>query len=129
MTHLSVVLSTSSSTATTLPFKCRIDSLPSQPNLLFPFPRPKFNTTTTNIIVPPVADSGKWRNMVSFFPGFLKGGRDVQSLKVELYEAIAPLDRGAEATPEDQQRVDQVQEVKTNSNIMLITCIIVCDFN
>ncbi|KHN33471.1 Putative plastid-lipid-associated protein 4, chloroplastic [Glycine soja] len=45
--------------------------------------------------------------MVSFFPGFLTKGSDVQKLKVELYEAIAPLDRGAEATPEDQQRVDQ----------------------
>lgn len=46
--------------------------------------------------------------MVSFFPGFLTKGSDVQKLKVELYEAIAPLDRGAEATPEDQQRVDQI---------------------
>ncbi|KAJ0078397.1 hypothetical protein Patl1_36871 [Pistacia atlantica] len=31
----------------------------------------------------------------------------LKALKEELYEAIAPLDRGAEASPEDQQRVDQ----------------------
>nr|KYP63151.1 hypothetical protein KK1_017717 [Cajanus cajan] len=46
--------------------------------------------------------------MVSFFPGFLTKGKDVQSLKLELFETIAPLDRGAEATPENQQRVDQI---------------------
>lgn len=63
--------------------------------------------------------------MVSFFPGFLTKGSDVQKLKVELYEAIAPLDRGAEATPEDQQRVDQVK-VKTTVTINMsnIPCII-----
>jgi len=60
--------------------------------------------------------------MVSFFPGFLtKGRRDVGSLKLELYEAIAPLDRGAEATPEDQQRVDQVQ-VKTTIHMLHHLC-------
>ncbi|KAJ8572588.1 hypothetical protein K7X08_009099 [Anisodus acutangulus] len=32
---------------------------------------------------------------------------DTESLKLELLEAIAPLDRGAEATPEDQILVDQ----------------------
>lgn len=52
--------------------------------------------------------------MVSFFQGYLNGGKNnyVQSLKVELYETIEPLDRGAEATSEDQQRVDKVN-VKT----------------
>ncbi|KAJ1434992.1 Plastid lipid-associated protein/fibrillin conserved domain [Sesbania bispinosa] len=103
MAHLSMALSPPSAT---LPFKCIIDSHPSQPHLLFSSSPPKLNTSHI-IILPPGADSGKWRNMVSFFPGFLTGGRDVQSLKVELYETIAPLDRGAEATPEDQQRVDQ----------------------
>ncbi|KAL5157002.1 putative plastid-lipid-associated protein 4, chloroplastic [Glycine soja] len=94
----------------TLPFKCIIDSHSSKPNSLFSFSPKKLNTTPhLNLILQvQVADSGKWRNMVSFFPGFLTKGSDVQKLKVELYEAIAPLDRGAEATPEDQQRVDQI---------------------
>lgn len=118
MTYLSAVLSTPTST---LPFRCRIDSHPSQPNLLFAPPRPKFNTT--NIILPSsvAADSAKWRNMVSIFQGFLTGGRgnDVESLKVELYETIEPLERGAEATPEDQQRVDKVKVIKsTNTNML-----------
>ncbi|XP_028800923.1 probable plastid-lipid-associated protein 4, chloroplastic isoform X1 [Neltuma alba] len=52
--------------------------------------------------------SQKWRTRVSFFPAFLKKGKDAEALKDELLEAIAPLDRGADATPEDQQRVDQI---------------------
>ncbi|XP_020220368.1 probable plastid-lipid-associated protein 4, chloroplastic isoform X2 [Cajanus cajan] len=89
----------------TLPFKCVTDSNPSKPNPLFSSSRPKLNTTH---LILQVGDSGKWRNMVSFFPGFLTKGKDVQSLKLELFETIAPLDRGAEATPENQQRVDQI---------------------
>ncbi|KAJ4965902.1 hypothetical protein NE237_017751 [Protea cynaroides] len=50
----------------------------------------------------------KWRTEVSFFPSFLRKGKDVKSLKEELLEAIGPLDRGAAATPEDQERVDQI---------------------
>ena len=45
---------------------------------------------------------------MSFFPAFLKKGKDAKTLKEELLEAIAPLDRGADAPPEDQQRIDQV---------------------
>lgn len=52
--------------------------------------------------------SKKWRVGVSFFPAFLKKGKDAKALKEELLDAIAPLDRGADATLEDQQRVDQV---------------------
>ncbi|GAU41366.1 hypothetical protein TSUD_390530, partial [Trifolium subterraneum] len=52
--------------------------------------------------------SQKWRTKVSFFPAFLKKGKDANTIKEELLEAIAPLDRGAEATPEDQQRIDQI---------------------
>ncbi|XP_061337202.1 probable plastid-lipid-associated protein 4, chloroplastic [Gastrolobium bilobum] len=52
--------------------------------------------------------SEKWRAKVSFFPAFLKRGKDAKIIKEELLEAIAPLDRGADATPEDQQRVDQI---------------------
>lgn len=50
--------------------------------------------------------SDKWRNRVSFFSGF--STNRVESLKEELFQAIKPLDRGAEASPEDQARVDQV---------------------
>lgn len=75
---------------------------------------PKPNTTSTHIVPCPnnliaIAHSWKWRTRVSFFPGFLSKGRDAKSLKEELYAALAPLDRGAGATPEDQQRVEQVR--------------------
>lgn len=52
--------------------------------------------------------SQKWRTNVSFFTSFLKKPKDASIIKEELLEAIASLDRGADATPEDQQRVDQV---------------------
>ncbi|XP_020221395.1 probable plastid-lipid-associated protein 4, chloroplastic isoform X2 [Cajanus cajan] len=52
--------------------------------------------------------SHKWRAKVSFFTSFLKKGKDVKVIKEELLEAIAPLDRGADATPQDQQTVDQI---------------------
>lgn len=55
--------------------------------------------------------SQKWRINVSSFPAFLNNkSKDAKILKEELLEAIAPLDRGAEATPEDQKRVDQVSK-------------------
>lgn len=38
----------------------------------------------------------------------MKKGKDAKALKEELLDAIAPLDRGADATLEDQQRVDQI---------------------
>ncbi|KAK0589237.1 hypothetical protein LWI29_011360 [Acer saccharum] len=50
----------------------------------------------------------KWRAEVSFFPAFLNKGKDAKLLKEELLDAIAPLDRGAEANPDDQQTVDQI---------------------
>lgn len=50
--------------------------------------------------------SKKWRIGFSLFPYLLI--KDRESLKKELLEAIAPLDRGAAASPEDQQRIDQV---------------------
>jgi len=52
--------------------------------------------------------SHKWRTKVSFFPSFLKKRKDAKIIKEELLQAIAPLDRGADATLEDQQTVDQV---------------------
>jgi hypothetical protein len=48
------------------------------------------------------------RAQASLFP-FLKKKKDTTVVKEELLEAIGPLDRGAEATPEDQYRVDQVK--------------------
>ncbi|XP_027160441.1 probable plastid-lipid-associated protein 4, chloroplastic isoform X1 [Coffea eugenioides] len=50
----------------------------------------------------------KWRTRVSFFPSFSIKDGDIETLKQELLEAIAALDRGAEATAEDQERVDQI---------------------
>ncbi|KAL2513804.1 putative plastid-lipid-associated protein 4 [Forsythia ovata] len=52
------------------------------------------------------AQSWKWRTGFSLFPSFLI--KDKESLKKELLEAIAPLERGAAASPEDQQRIDQI---------------------
>ncbi|XP_057497060.1 probable plastid-lipid-associated protein 4, chloroplastic isoform X2 [Actinidia eriantha] len=48
------------------------------------------------------------RTGVSFFPSFFTKTQDSESLKEELLEAIAPLERGAEATPEDRERIDQI---------------------
>lgn len=62
--------------------------------------------TTTSL-----SASEKWRARVSFFPAFLNRGKDAQTLKEELLQAIAPLDRGAKATPEDQQIVYQVGSI------------------
>ncbi|XP_010269008.1 PREDICTED: probable plastid-lipid-associated protein 4, chloroplastic [Nelumbo nucifera] len=50
----------------------------------------------------------KWRTRVSFLPSFFKKAKDATALKEELLEAIAPLDRGAEATPEDLEQIDQI---------------------
>lgn len=52
--------------------------------------------------------SQKWRTNVSFFPAIFKKGKDANTIKEELLDAIASLDRGADATPEDQQRIDQI---------------------
>ncbi|XP_050209851.1 probable plastid-lipid-associated protein 4, chloroplastic [Mercurialis annua] len=55
-----------------------------------------------------ISDCRKWRTRVSFLQGFLSKEKDVKSLKEELFEAIAPLDRGAEASPGDQERVNEI---------------------
>ncbi|KAI4318497.1 hypothetical protein MLD38_032194 [Melastoma candidum] len=55
----------------------------------------------------------RWRVGVSFFPAFLnrnKKDKDPKVIKEELLDAIGPLDRGAEATPEDQERVDAIAQ-------------------
>ncbi|KAF5186314.1 Plastid-lipid associated protein PAP / fibrillin family protein [Thalictrum thalictroides] len=62
------------------------------------------NTTFTRTL-----SNEKWRTRVSFFPSFFKTGKkDVKTLKQELLDAISQLDRGADATPEDQQRIDKM---------------------
>nr|GMC78565.1 probable plastid-lipid-associated protein 4, chloroplastic [Ipomoea batatas] len=58
----------------------------------------------------------KWRASVSFFPGFLKLNKtkDPEPIKEELFEALAPLDRGADATPEDQEKIEQAKAIVQN---------------
>ncbi|KVI01781.1 Plastid lipid-associated protein/fibrillin conserved domain-containing protein [Cynara cardunculus var. scolymus] len=63
-------------------------------------------TTTTNHHL--ISHNSKWRTSVSFFTGFLNKPKNVESIKQELLDAIAPLDRGAEASPEDQQSIEQI---------------------
>ncbi|KAF8365016.1 hypothetical protein HHK36_032981 [Tetracentron sinense] len=75
--------------------------------IAFRFPiKPRNNTHFSKLSIPTGPD--KWRTRVSFFPSFLKKGKDATTLKEELFEAIAPLDRGADATPDDQERIDQL---------------------
>ncbi|XP_015057618.1 probable plastid-lipid-associated protein 4, chloroplastic [Solanum pennellii] len=51
----------------------------------------------------------KWQTNVSFFPSFFnKKTKDPIPIKQELLQAIEPLDRGADATPQDQQIIDQI---------------------
>lgn len=52
--------------------------------------------------------SSSIKTQVSFFPAFLTKGKDAKTLKLDLLEAIQPLDRGADATPEDQERIEQL---------------------
>ncbi|XP_071724957.1 probable plastid-lipid-associated protein 4, chloroplastic [Rutidosis leptorrhynchoides] len=56
------------------------------------------------------ASSLKWRTKVSFFQEFFtrRDEQDVKRLKDELFESIAPLERGANANQQDQDYVDQV---------------------
>lgn len=92
---------TQSSTPSTRKFL----SFPPPPLTTFHFPaKPTSHKLSTSTSGP----DQKWRAKVSFFPAFLKKGKDAKTLKEELFQAIAPLDRGADATPEDQQIVDQV---------------------
>ncbi|KAM0972376.1 hypothetical protein ACFX2H_019882 [Malus domestica] len=68
----------------------------------------KPTTTTIHTLSSCSSSSQKWRAKVSFFPAFLNKRKDTQPIKDELLDAIAPLDRGADATPEDQQTIDQI---------------------
>ncbi|XVF00724.1 hypothetical protein REPUB_Repub04eG0026100 [Reevesia pubescens] len=74
----------------------------------FHFSTKPFNCNSLNNLSRSSTSDEKWRVNVSFFTAFLNKGKDAKAFKEELLEAIASLDRGADATPEDQQRVDQL---------------------
>ncbi|XP_021867048.2 probable plastid-lipid-associated protein 4, chloroplastic [Spinacia oleracea] len=48
------------------------------------------------------------KTRVSFISSFFTKNNDSKTIKDELLEAIVPLDKGADANPEDQQRIDQL---------------------
>ncbi|PHT97875.1 hypothetical protein BC332_33183 [Capsicum chinense] len=100
-------LPSSSSSVKLAEISSSIHSFPANPNLLRSSPRRRRPLFDHFLAVNYVAESFKWRAKVSFFPFFSTKTQDTESLKLELLEAIAPLDRGAEATPEDQKLVDQ----------------------
>lgn len=52
----------------------------------------------------------KWRMNVSIFTSLFtgKGKNNREEIKYELLEAIAPLDRGADASSEDRDRIEKV---------------------
>ncbi|KAL6297475.1 hypothetical protein ACE6H2_005617 [Prunus campanulata] len=100
-----------------LPTTTQSSSSPSTPKLLpshspltsFSFPTKPTTTHTIHFhTLSSTTASDKWRAKVSFFPEFFSKGKDAKTLKEELLDAIASLDRGADATPEDQQTVDQI---------------------
>ncbi|XP_021910094.1 probable plastid-lipid-associated protein 4, chloroplastic isoform X2 [Carica papaya] len=79
------------------------------PNTTFPFSAKSTDRHKNySILLAPLPAYEKWRAKVSFFPAFLNKPKDATPLKQELLEAIAPLDRGAIASPDDQLRVDQI---------------------
>ncbi|XP_041011828.1 probable plastid-lipid-associated protein 4, chloroplastic isoform X3 [Juglans microcarpa x Juglans regia] len=99
--HAALVLTTAQSSKPSIP---KSHCFP-PPRTAFRFPVPAINPSTYNLSS--TSHPEKWRAKISFFPAFLKKGKDAKTLKEELLEAIAPLDRGADATFEDQQTVDQ----------------------
>ncbi|XP_072991502.1 probable plastid-lipid-associated protein 4, chloroplastic [Typha latifolia] len=75
----------------------------------FHVPSPRNPELRRVTLTPPSEVATKWRTRISFFPSFIKKrGKSREQLKEELLDAIAPLDRGAEASPEDKERVDQI---------------------
>ncbi|XP_057494468.1 uncharacterized protein LOC130779714 isoform X3 [Actinidia eriantha] len=66
--------------------------------------------------------SDKWSTKVSFFPTFFTKIRDSKTIKEELLQAIEPLDRGADASPEDQQRIDETQNFKIKDELPSNQC-------
>ncbi|XP_057803627.1 probable plastid-lipid-associated protein 4, chloroplastic isoform X1 [Salvia miltiorrhiza] len=76
------------------------------PSAAVPFPANYHNSSLST-----PAAVHKWRANVSFFTGLLNNNnkaKNAEAIKQELLEAIEPLDRGAEATPQDQKLIDQI---------------------
>ncbi|OIW13609.1 hypothetical protein TanjilG_07951 [Lupinus angustifolius] len=71
----------------------------------FPLTRRPFFYHTNNL---QLSISEKWRSNVSFFPSFFTKGKDANTIKQDLIQAISSLDRGAQATPLDQLTIDQI---------------------
>ena len=83
-------------------------SLPYQSsNLQCPI-KPTFQNHSNKLLFSDICSRSSTKTKVSFFPAFFTKTQDAKALKLELLEAIEPLDRGADASPEDQQRIDQV---------------------
>ncbi|CAL0334327.1 unnamed protein product [Lupinus luteus] len=55
-----------------------------------------------------LSTSHKWRSNISFFPSFFTKAKDPNTIKEDLIQAITSLDRGAQATPQDQLNIDQI---------------------
>ncbi|KAL1176590.1 hypothetical protein V6Z11_A04G168900 [Gossypium hirsutum] len=84
-------------------------TLSSKPLLSSSKPNVKINFFSSQTAV-----SLKWRTEASIFSGLFTKSKDIKTLKDELFDAIAPLDRGAEAAPEDQQplKLEALNEIK-----------------
>ncbi|EXB97328.1 putative plastid-lipid-associated protein 4 [Morus notabilis] len=107
-----MALSSSSPLAFTTVHSSSFSSPKSHPHPVIPFHFPTKPTTPLILqtSITTRTTEKQWRLCVSFFSSFLsKKGKDATALKEELLDAIAPLDRGADATPEDQQTVDQIE--------------------
>ncbi|XP_071724959.1 probable plastid-lipid-associated protein 4, chloroplastic [Rutidosis leptorrhynchoides] len=88
-----------------------ISSSSSVPNLPFNFGGGLSVKPNSIIHINSTTNNKKWRAKVSFFPAFFGNknkDKDAKLIKEELLEAIEPLDRGADASIEDQQRIDQI---------------------
>ncbi|XP_021724502.1 probable plastid-lipid-associated protein 4, chloroplastic [Chenopodium quinoa] len=81
----------------------------SSSNLHFPS-KPTFKHLSHNPLPAEKCSRTSTKTKVSFFPGFLTNRKDSKALKLkeELLMAIEPLDRGADATPDDQLWIDQL---------------------
>ncbi|XP_031383436.1 probable plastid-lipid-associated protein 4, chloroplastic [Punica granatum] len=107
-------ISSSHTTALTKTYHLPVPEFPSTLSLT-PFPlslkpnsRAELLAKNTPLVDFPRRRALKWRTGVYFFAGFSTKKKDAEDLKEELFEAIKLLERGAEATPEEQERVDQI---------------------
>ncbi|KAI7745349.1 hypothetical protein M8C21_027961 [Ambrosia artemisiifolia] len=101
-----MALSTPSTTITTTTTHHHLSQLPHTPSSPSGITFPAKPSTISHHLS--LTHSTKWRTHVSFFSGLLNKTKDASSIKQELLDAIAPLDRGAEASPDDQQAIEQI---------------------